>query len=118
MTIQYRCKLLCISAIQLCLLKNYRTVVKKERKVCSLIETHSDHFVTRLRRRIAEQAIYSKYIDIIFVEHFDSGSSYTSITVTPNGRFEGDLPPGFCDSQDEDFRAIIKARKNEIRCSD
>ena len=92
--------------------------LKKERKVCSLIETHSDHFVTRLRRRIAEQAIYSKYIDIIFVEHFDSGSSYTSITVTPNGRFEGDLPPGFCDSQDEDFRAIIKARKNEIRCSD
>ena len=67
--------------------------------------------MTRLRRRIAEQAIYSKYIDIIFVEHFDSGSSYTSITVTPNGRFEGDLPPGFCDSQDEDFRAIIKARK-------
>ncbi|WP_289741676.1 AAA family ATPase [uncultured Duncaniella sp.] len=92
--------------------------LKKERKVCSLIETHSEHFVTRLRRRIAEQAIYSKYIDIIFVEHFDSGSSYTSITVTPNGRFEGDLPPGFCDSQDEDFRAIIKARKNEIRCSD
>ena len=54
--------------------------LKKERKVCSLIETHSDHFVTRLRRRIAEQAIYSKYIDIIFVEHFDSGSSYTSIS--------------------------------------
>lgn len=83
--------------------------LKKERHVCGLIETHSDHFVTRLRRRIAEKEIGDKCIDIIFVEHFKSGSSYTSIGVTPNGKFEGSLPPGFCDSQDEDFRAILRA---------
>ena len=74
-----------------------------------IIETHSDHIVTRLRRRIAE-GLDASSVNLIFVELSEEGSIYQKIDVTKQGAFYKSLPKGFLDTSDEDFRAILKAR--------
>ena len=73
-----------------------------------LVETHSDHVVTRLRRRVAE-GYNPEHVNLTFVQNTPSGSLYTKIGLTGQGAFSDALPEGFLDSQDSDFRAIIKA---------
>ncbi|MBD5279007.1 MAG: AAA family ATPase [Bacteroides sp.] len=82
-----------------------------ERKVSILIETHSDHFVTRLRRRIAEKIITPDKVHLIFVEKEYGESDYQTISLSPQGRLEGSMPAGFMDSMDNDFRAILEANR-------
>jgi len=80
-----------------------------------LIETHSEHIVTRLRRRIAESrqlrsGIGKENVGICFVSIGKEGSVYTSIDVTEQGAFSAPLPEGFMDTQDEDFKAILRLK--------
>ncbi|MDE5883194.1 MAG: AAA family ATPase [Muribaculaceae bacterium] len=82
-----------------------------QRNVSVLIETHSDHFVTRLRRRIAEKTITPDKVHLIFVEKEYGESDYQTIPLSPEGRLEGSMPPGFMDSMDKDFRAILEANR-------
>lgn len=79
------------------------------RGVNALIETHSDHFITRLRRRIAEKSISAEFVHLIFVEKECGESEYITIPLSASGRMEGSMPEGFMDSLDNDFRAIIEA---------
>ena len=74
-----------------------------------LIETHSDHIITRLRRRVAE-GYDAKKVNLRFVTPSQEGSIYKKIDVTSQGAFTERLPDGFLDTQDEDFRAILKSR--------
>lgn len=83
------------------------------RGVNVIIETHSDHIITRLRRRIAEQVIKMGDLKLCFVTNSQQGSNYQEVTVDDKGNFYGYLPKGFCDTQDEDFKEIIKARFHE-----
>lgn len=83
----------------------------KEKGVSSLVETHSDHFITRLRRRIAEEEISNDKVHIIFVSNKYGESIYKNISLSPKGKIEGAMPPGFMDTQDLDFRALINANK-------
>lgn len=80
-----------------------------------LVETHSDHMVTRLRRRISESEDDKllQNVNITFVEENGEGSVYNKIQVTDTGAFSASLPHGFLDSQDEDFRAILMARSTK-----
>ncbi len=87
--------------IYLCLKKNVNV----------LVETHSDHFITRLRRRVAEKVISPEKLHLVFVEHENGASEYQTIPMSSNGRLEGIMPKGFMDSLDNDFRAIILANK-------
>lgn len=80
-----------------------------------LIETHSEHIVTRLRRRIAESVsdgngIGKENVGLCFVSIGEEGSVYTSIDITDQGAFLTPLPEGFLDTQDEDFKAMLKLR--------
>ena len=76
-----------------------------------IIETHSDHIVTRLRRRIAEKQLDPKLINLCFVTMIpEQGSLYQTINVMEQGNLEAPLPEGFLDVQDDDFRAILRAR--------
>lgn len=76
-----------------------------------LLETHSDHMITRLRRRVAE-GFPTKEINLTYVEQTEHGSLYKKISMTPSGAFDGVLPKKFLNVQDEDFRAMLKARMN------
>ena len=75
------------------------------------METHSDHFITRLRRRVAEKEISPEKIHLIFVEHEEGASEYQTISMSETGRLEGMMPKGFMDSLDNDFKAIILANR-------
>lgn len=75
-----------------------------------MVETHSDHIITRLRRRISEHMEFLPYIHIYFVENTNGYSDYISLHLNEDADFKdmAILPKGFMDSQDEDFREIIK----------
>lgn len=80
----------------------------RQRKV--MIETHSEHIVTRLRRRIAEGALKPEDINLCFVENNGNGSQYQTLSINDKGSFYGDMPKGFMNTMDDDFKAIIKAK--------
>lgn len=81
----------------------------KVKNVAALVETHSDHFITRVRRRIAEEVIKPDLVNLVFVENNFGRSTYNSISLSLKGKLEGHMPKGFMDTADEDFRAIIQA---------
>lgn len=84
-----------------------------KRGVCVLIETHSDHIITRIRRRIAERKINIEDLKICFVTHEAQGSEYQELSINDKGTFYQSLPKGFYDTLDEDFKEIIKAKFHE-----
>lgn len=79
-----------------------------EKKVYVLLETHSDHCVTRIRRRIAEKKLEAKDVNLRYVTNDGEGSEYELQSLTDNGLFKSNLPEGFLDTQDKDFEEIIK----------
>lgn len=76
-----------------------------------IVETHSDSFVTRIRRRVAENAISIDMIDIIFVEPEITGSKARKLSMTEFGNLT-EWPKGFLSSAEEDVRAILQANIN------
>jgi predicted ATPase len=61
-----------------------------------LVETHSEHFLMRLRRLVGEGRISSDEIAIYFVEKADNGSSVRSIPLQSNGHISPEnWPKGF-----------------------
>ena len=82
------------------LIKNGRNVV---------FETHSDHMITRLRRRIAE-GLDSKIVNLCFVTGTENGSTYATLGIDDTGTFFGGLPDKFMNTQDIDFRKIVEAK--------
>lgn len=83
----------------------------KERQVSVFVETHSDHFITRLRRRIAEKEIDFRKVNLIFVMNESGESIYKTIPLSDTGRMTGSMPPGFMDTRDNDFKAILEANR-------
>lgn len=83
----------------------------RDRHVSVLVETHSDHFITRIRRRIAEKEMPFSDVHLIFVINEFGSSIYKSILLSDGGRLEGSMPPGFLDTRDSDFKAILEANR-------
>lgn len=83
----------------------------KERNVSVVVETHSDHFITRLRRRIAEKEVDCSKVHLMFVMHEGGESVYKTIPLSATGRMTGSMPPGFMDTRDNDFKAILEANR-------
>ncbi|EMW7176056.1 DUF3696 domain-containing protein [Vibrio parahaemolyticus] len=90
------------------------------RGVSTIVETHSDHLITRMRRRVAESTDgLEKIVNLIFVEYSQDSESmkYTKMSLDELGNF--DLwPAGFFDQYDQDVRAILKAqisKKKQLR---
>ena len=75
-----------------------------------LIETHSDHIVTRLRRRITDESLTTDKVNVVFVENGKDGSSYPSIGISENGAFTSELPKDFLDTQTNDNKEILRER--------
>ncbi len=78
-----------------------------------LVETHSEHLITRVRRCLAEKKLSPDEVNLCFVENIGNGSEYTSLQIDETGTFYNALPNGFLNTQDEDFKAIIKAKYKE-----
>lgn len=80
-----------------------------------IIETHSDHIVTRIRRRVSEKPEIRNFIHVCFVENFDGASEYIRLDMDDKATFTAYpyLPKGFMDSQDEDYREIMKNKMSK-----
>ncbi|MBA7503708.1 hypothetical protein ES706_02328 [subsurface metagenome] len=73
-----------------------------------IIETHSEHFVLRLRRRIAEGKIKPEKIGVFFVEKKKGLTRIRKLNLKPNGHFE-EWPTGFFEEGFKEALAIAEA---------
>lgn len=76
-----------------------------------LIETHSDHFINRLRRRVAEDETDTLVaaINLTFVSSSPNGTIYERLGLAASGSLTK-WPQGFFDQYENDVRAIVKAQ--------
>ena len=94
-------------SVQADLVDFFIELAKNGRKV--VFETHSDHMITRLRRRIAE-GLNPGQVNLCFVMGTESGSTYATLGIDNTGTFFGGLPNKFMNTQDIDFRKIVEAK--------
>lgn len=81
-----------------------------------LIETHSEHLVERLRRRIAESPVsqedqgLEELVSLVFAEaNEDSSTSYREVHFNEFGGLRDEWPAGFMSVSNEDMLATIEA---------
>lgn len=82
-------------------------------KASFLVETHSEHLVLRLLRRIRESAnglqpeempsASPQDVSVIYLEPSDSGVRVTRLEITDDGDFEQHWPGGFFEERDEEL---------------
>lgn len=76
--------------------------------VTVIVETHSDSFVTRIRRRAAEGEVTNESVDITFVESTNDGARTRVLELTEFGDLN-EWPAGFLTAAEEDTTAILQA---------
>ena len=78
-----------------------------------IVETHSEHLLLRIRRRIAEggvNGIAPDNVSILFVEHGEGETIVRRLEVDDRGHFN-QWPKGFFDTAYQEALALAKARK-------
>lgn len=86
------------------------------RDVSVVVETHSESFLTRIRRRVAEGNYPSQDINVIFVEPTVEGSKTRELEINSFGDLS-EWPDGFFED-DQDIRAIMKANLQRLDSKD
>ena len=81
-----------------------------------IVETHSDHLISRLRRRIAEDKTNELHrsLAVIFAERHDGRTSYRHVDVNRFGGIE-EWPQGFFDQAAKESQLIIRAGLDKKR---
>ncbi|MBB4804800.1 putative ATPase [Chryseobacterium defluvii] len=89
------------------------SLIEQGKKV--IIETHSDHLITRLRRRIAEDQTnqLDGKIQLTFVEVGKYDILFRNITIDDFGVIELPYPEGFIEKTDAELKAILRAQMNK-----
>ena len=83
-----------------------------------LIETHSDHFITRMRRRIAEDssAKLQDEISLTFIENDSGKNVYRTLNLDDLGTLEY-FPKDFIEQAGSELKAIVKAQMRKRKSS-
>lgn len=79
-----------------------------------VVETHSEAFLTRIRRRVAEEKVQADRVRIVFMENGGSGAETRSLALSEYGDLS-EWPSGFISGDDDDTRAILQANLNRVR---
>jgi predicted ATPase len=66
-----------------------------ERKNTFILETHSEHMILRLMRRIREGKLSPDDVGVIFVEPHSQGSRFVELQIDEEGDFIDEWPGGF-----------------------
>lgn len=77
-----------------------------------IVETHSEHLVNRLRRRVAEAETddVGGLVRIVFAERDDNGhTSFRASDINPLGGLSEDWPDGFLDLGARDAQKLLQA---------
>ena len=72
-----------------------------------IIETHSEHILLRLRRRIADKTITNEDVNIYFIERKNGKSTISNIKLDEYGQMV-DVPDGFKSFFSDDYNEIIE----------
>lgn len=90
-------------------------IVKSERKTL-IVETHSEHLLSRVRRRIAEGTISREDVAIYYFDPREDGTHVQEVTLNELGQYEN-FPEGFFDEGYEEalehMRVMAKRAKKE-----
>ncbi len=78
-----------------------------------LIETHSEHLILRILRRIRETsdgeplggktAVYPEHVAVLYIQPGPDGAEIVHLPITPDGDFEHPWPDGFFDEREEEL---------------
>lgn len=76
-----------------------------------IVETHSDHLILRMRRRIAEDLSnkITESLNLIFIEERSSDNVFRKLDFSELGSLTY-YPPHFIEQQDGEYRAIVRAQ--------
>ncbi|MFB8246589.1 DUF3696 domain-containing protein [Streptomyces sp. NPDC055952] len=85
----------------------------QESQVRFLVETHSENFLLRLRRRVAERKLAPKDVKIYFVEQAEGSATLRKIEVDTLGNLDY-WPRGVFAEDFEEVRALADAQANRI----
>lgn len=86
----------------------------KKRKIQIILESHSEHLLRRLQRRIAEKAISNKEVKLYFAERQSEASVLTSLEVDMFGSIRNWPRDFFGDELGEAYRfAMAQARRRQ-----
>ncbi len=75
-----------------------------------LVETHSEHVLLRIRRRIAEGVIDPQRISILFVSKIGGESCVKRLELNARGHFDTEWPDGFFDEVYKEALALALAQ--------
>jgi predicted ATPase len=78
-----------------------------------VVETHSEYIVTRLRLRVAQEALKPDAVSVLFAEQIDGETRFSRLAFTSAGDFEH-WPSGFFDSIADDTVAIATALRDRF----
>ena len=88
----------------------------EEKGLQIILETHSDHILNRIRRRVAQSKLEQndstlfEKCSILFAERENGVTSFRKAKLTESGMFDlTDYPDGFFDQGAEDAFYILKA---------
>ncbi|NJK31557.1 MAG: DUF3696 domain-containing protein [Deltaproteobacteria bacterium] len=93
----------------------------RDRNLQLIIESHSEHFLRRLQRRIAEGKISSEQVAIYFCEAGLHGSTINRLEITPYGRITNWPTDFFGDIMGDtaaQVRSALMRRKEEAKDED
>ena len=83
-----------------------------QRKGSVIVETHSEHLLTRIRRLVAEGKISSGEVAIYYIEHDSDGSRVREVPMTKIGHVDAnDWPEGFFDQGYREASGLAKAQR-------
>jgi predicted ATPase len=79
-----------------------------------IVETHSEHLLLRVRRRIAEGKLEPSQVGVIFVEKSGVSSKVRFLEPTSRGHFN-DWPEGFFDTGYAEALALVEAGSHNVK---
>lgn len=82
----------------------------KERRVQTVVETHSEHLVLRLQQHVASGLISPQDIKFFYVHANKGRKSIQEMSIDERGVFENDWPEGFFPERLAEATAIAKQR--------
>lgn len=91
-------------------------IMTARRDVSIVVETHSETFLTRIRRRVAEGKYPAQNINVIFVEPTGRGSVTRELAINSFGDLS-EWPEGFFED-DGDIQAIMQANVARLAAQD
>ena len=78
-------------------------------KIQIIVETHSDHMLNRIRRRVSEKDLLEEEVAIYFAERIEGKTSFRLAELDPNGSYKlSDFPKGFFDQGAEDAFTLLR----------